>query len=1066
MVMPFVMACAIMFSLGGELHARLRVTKVSTSTVLAQRSLLRGNNTEVYDYFCDGKYTVIQRDANGKTQVYINASGYSTDESCRVKELDSLGIDWRYVNLFGGMEGDNVSCANVYIKMNSGQVGSITLRGDGKNNRVTSSAYLNTYGGTVDYIDASSNTVASNNARLCSWTYVYLSGLKYLGSCPIEYENTTYLRVFINTNCEFYETSARYSEDDPCEIRSLIAPDASTWSELYIKGSDGSIPSGHEVYCNAIVDSTKSSSSLYIYSNVHIKKCNGWNSERNISNYSRVSIPDHQHSDVLLSPATCTAAARYNSKCLTCNERLPSSYEAEALGHDTVYDARIASTCWRTGLTAGTHCGRCGLVFEPQTVISARSHSYSSITLDQTIIDKGCFIADSKTGTVVIKICKDCGYYVMQRGTEPNHIWTSVKYASTALKTTFKKFSQSATCVTDGLTVNQFCSQCNSFKTALISKYGHNFTSHDEVDPTCTESGMRAYQHCSRCAKDFLTDAEALSTNSIDTANLVLPAVGHNYLNYALSSDNLISEATCTEPSYFWSNCSRCGLRSNELKVVGVPALGHKYRFVSIVGTNDCSPMDGNMNIECENCNHTVNELSFELANRYGMDDVLDLSGYWCKSELVSIDTLPTCVDGWGTYRASICYNGQIVRGYYDNYIPACGYLHNYGDDGVCHETHYRMKMNSPGRINKNGYGCINYVSTSFDSRILDDSVYSTKGYVITPVKQPYKKVLGLLSSYVPDPENGTPMSYTDYLVTQYDSHSSLEGDLSNHTAPHYIGTVGSYDLTTSPIRNAANVLGIITHGDGPTFTIYDGNSYDATSDFTLSRLTYNRSFNNNLWQPLYIPFSIPVSELEDKGLQVARLNDTHMYDIDFDGTIDSVTVEFIRITSGTLQANRPYMVRSTSSPSKLKFILNNVALSKAVDNSIECSTVDQVISIVGTYSGLSTGVMYNNNYYALNKQGGLSRAATTSATLSPQRWYMKVENKDGSPIATNDYFAASIRVLGEWGDEQATGIEDLPTETAPEGERKVYSLDGMRVTDGQQRRGVYVDNGRRIVVH
>ncbi len=208
------------------------------------------------------------------------------------------------------------------------------------------------------------------------------------------------------------------------------------------------------------------------------------------------------------------------------------------------------------------------------------------------------------------------------------------------------------------------------------------------------------------------------------------------------------------------------------------------------------------------------------------------------------------------------------------------------------------------------------------------------------------------------------------------------------------------------------------------------------------------------------------VDSLAAKGLQVARLNDTHMYDNDFDGDVDSVTVEFIRFTSGTLQANRPYMIRSTAGAQNLSLTLTDVALSKAADNSIECSTVDQVISIVGTYQGLAAGEMYSNNYYALNAEGGLSRAASSAATLNPQRWYMKVENKDGSAIAADDYLAASIRVIGDWGDEEVTGIEELPTCSETEGERRVYSLDGMRVLDSQQLlHGVYVDRGRRIVV-
>ncbi|MCR5395524.1 MAG: hypothetical protein K6E86_09025 [Bacteroidales bacterium] len=1073
MIVPFWVACVVMSSLASEAQARLRVTKASSSTLIAQRSLLRGNNTERYDYFCEGKYALIQRDAYGKTQVYLSTSGYVASESNRVKELDTLGIDWRYVNLYGGMEGNDVTCSNVNIKMNNGQVGSITLRGEGTNNKVTN-ARLNAYGGTVDYIDASSNTTASGKARITSYAYVYLSNLKYLSPSPIDTENTTYLRVFINTNCEFFERSARFSERRPCCARSLIAPDSATWTTLYAKGIDANIPSGHNVECASFVDSA--TSSLAVTANLKITRCDGWHSNRPITSFSRVTISPHQHLDYLTRPASCTDSALYVSKCMVCNDALPSVHSAPALGHNYVSSQSVEATCWSGGYANGKHCTRCGDVKLLPVMSKTTSHNYGHmVEISGTLLKTGCFTPSVKGEPMYLITCQDCGAYQVIGGTE-SHTYSSIKGAPTSVRQRAVRFQKTATCLSGGVTVTEYCTKCQALKVSYTSALGHKYEVHEPVDATCTEDGMQGYKHCSRCNQDYIADATSKDLRPIETDYLVLPALGHQFGGYVMSDQNLVSEATCTERAYYWVNCKKCGLMSNEFKTAGSPATGHKYQLRAIEGTNDCSPMDGSMVLECEHCNHMVRDLSFELCNKYGMENQDVPTGYWCKSELISTDTLPTCVDGWGTYQASVCYHGQIVRGTYENYIPACGYLHNYGEDGICHEQHYRMRVDqTTGRIQKDNNGCITYFISPWGTKVLDDSVYSTKGYTVIPFEEQYYKpsILNLgslsISTKVPvfDPEDGSLMTYTDYLVTQYDSRADLESALANVPGPHYIGTVNPYNLTGSPILTDPNSLGVIHHGGAPNFTLADKTTYGATSDFALNRIIYTRQFSNTLWQPLYIPFSVPVSTLEAKGLQAARLNDTHMYDNDFDGDIDSVTVEFIRITSGTLIANRPYMIRSTTAGKSLSLTLFDVELAKAVDNSIECSTVDQVISIVGTYQGLGTGVMYRNNYYALNAEGGLSRAASTAATLSPQRWYMKVENKDGLPIAAEDFFAASIRVMGEWGDEEVTGIEELPTETEAEGERQVYSLDGMRVVDGQKlQRGMYVDNGRRMIVH
>ncbi|MCR5395520.1 MAG: hypothetical protein K6E86_09005 [Bacteroidales bacterium] len=496
-------------------------------------------------------------------------------------------------------------------------------------------------------------------------------------------------------------------------------------------------------------------------------------------------------------------------------------------------------------------------------------------------------------------------------------------------------------------------------------------------------------------------------------------------------------------------------------------ARGHHYHIDHIDCLSQINPYDGDLTLKCADCDKTNENIPFCHADIFGLADSYRTEGYWCKSELIHTDTMPTCVTGYGTYELTVNYHGTRSSETYQHFIPANGYLHHYDDDGVCREQHYVMKyMGASDRISKDKDGFIQYQMDSDEEPIVDNTVYSTNGYTVTPYKQQFLTT-GLVSMPIYDPEDGSAMTYTEYDVQQYDSRSSLESALSGMTYPHYIGIVGNFSIGGSPIFTDPNSLGVIQHGPGVYCTIRDAKVYSATSDFRLASLSYYRSFANTLWQPLYVPFSIPVEDMEAKGLQVARLNDTHMYDIDFDGDIDSVTVEFIRLTSGTLLPNRPYLIRSTTESNNYTANWFYTDIYKAVENSIECSTVDQTISIVGTYSGLAEGVMYNNNYYALNAQGGLSRAASTAATLKPQRWYMKVENKDGSPIATNDYFAASIRVMGEWGDEEVTGIEELPTETEAEGERQVYSLDGMRVIDGKQlQRGVYVDNGRRIVVH
>lgn len=88
--------------------------------------------------------------------------------------------------------------------------------------------------------------------------------------------------------------------------------------------------------------------------------------------------------------ATCTEAA----VCGDCNE----SFGAP-LDHDVVLDAEVPATCAKTGLTAGSHCQRCGVILVKQEVIDKLEHEY----------DEGRRVAptcSSKGG--ILFTCKNC----------------------------------------------------------------------------------------------------------------------------------------------------------------------------------------------------------------------------------------------------------------------------------------------------------------------------------------------------------------------------------------------------------------------------------------------------------------------------------------------------------------------------------------------------------------------------------------------------------------------------------------------------------------------------------
>ena len=69
--------------------------------------------------------------------------------------------------------------------------------------------------------------------------------------------------------------------------------------------------------------------------------------------------------------ATCTEDGTKTAKCDRCDITDTQSDEGSAKGHTSVVDAAVAPTYSSVGLTEGSHCADCGLVFKEQEVIPA-----------------------------------------------------------------------------------------------------------------------------------------------------------------------------------------------------------------------------------------------------------------------------------------------------------------------------------------------------------------------------------------------------------------------------------------------------------------------------------------------------------------------------------------------------------------------------------------------------------------------------------------------------------------------------------------------------------------------
>ncbi|MCR5313372.1 MAG: M6 family metalloprotease domain-containing protein [Bacteroidaceae bacterium] len=272
-----------------------------------------------------------------------------------------------------------------------------------------------------------------------------------------------------------------------------------------------------------------------------------------------------------------------------------------------------------------------------------------------------------------------------------------------------------------------------------------------------------------------------------------------------------------------------------------------------------------------------------------------------------------------------------------------------------------------------------------------------------------------------------------------------------------FTGTTLGQTIDNITATSTGNITLDINGGVSNKYTLNDGDLYAETEECGSVDITYNRTFNNTNWQALYVPFQMSYDDWKDE-FEVAIINDVNMYDEDEDGNYDKTEIEMLKLKSGSIVANTPYFIRALTTGDKT-ISLSKTTLYAATINSLECSSTTNKFTFTGTYIGVSGTDMYNNDYYGLSS-GVLCTAADNTVSLNAQRWYMSIETKTTGYAKKYIPAEVKLRVLN---DDDANAIEELDANS--KNIDAIYTLDGRKINGSNLRPGIYIKNGKKLMV-
>ncbi len=193
-------------------------------------------------------------------------------------------------------------------------------------------------------------------------------------------------------------------------------------------------------------------------------------------------------------------------------------------------------------------------------------------------------------------------------------------------------------------------------------------------------------------------------------------------------------------------------------------------------------------------------------------------------------------------------------------------------------------------------------------------------------------------------------------------------------------------------------------------------------------------------WNTFAVPFNINSFELTAKGITAKELTNSS-----YDSSKGELTLVFA--TASSIQAGKPYLVKVTNALANPAF--NNVKISKAPNP----TTISGVIQFIPTMGSTSvTGSKSDILFLAAGNK--LTHPNKDNPSIKGFRAYFQLL----------DTSAGTRTLLMDFGDGETTSIDvRSKKEEVRNGAR--YDLSGQKMVDGQLMKGIYIVDGKKVII-
>lgn len=385
-------------------------------------------------------------------------------------------------------------------------------------------------------------------------------------------------------------------------------------------------------------------------------------------------------------------------------------------------------------------------------------------------------------------------------------------------------------------------------------------------------------------------------------------------------------------------------------------------------------------------------------------------------------------------------FDGAIIADndeYGKNTLSECGgFVGALGELGYSHITGCLVDAEHEQMYNY-GYTFVNHDEGNL--RFMIENSYYTHPIAYSQGSYAYK-----VTSQ--QPANTVGDTYKEYPVSGFGVGDHGLRFTKNSIHAWYVASIGLYD-------NDDNT-------DLLNEFIFDTQSSGYVS-ITLSKRTL---FKDGSWNTLCLPFDVSAQQIAENALAGAML--MKLKDSSFDNTTGKLTINFETVTS--IESGKPYIVRWEPLSGN---IVDPVFEVVAIVNTEPEDVATDYIDFIGTFSPEVIYETGDKTKLYLGSDDTFYYPTSSGYKVNSFRGYFQLKN--GLTASTNPSQAGANSVkefMLNFGDDDVTGITETERDSSlfnlhPAYRDGWYTLDGRKLSDQPTQKGIYINNGQKVVI-